>query len=185
MKIESYQTHILGTVPSVGSFDAKKTKSKDKEGDRLQNTAFVELKKANQQIAKLQALGVSFDQIQKELGELESLDHQAQYQNTQQNLIAKIQNLQAKLSPLLNEAKHFKIRELNQISSDQVSNMRSGVEKIQVQIKDLLKKTEQEIEDFFHTQQEVGFDEKKLKHPSFKNAHNTEHLSSSFRDLIA
>lgn len=185
MRVESYSTHSLGAVSPLGAFEAKKTKSKDKEDERLQNTAFVELKKANQQIAKLQALGVSFDQIQKELGELESLDSQTQYQNTQQNLIIKIKNLQAKLSPLLHEAKQYKIKEASQISLDQVDKIKSGVEKIQAQIKISLKKTEQEVEDFFYAQQEVELDEKKLKHPNFKIAHDTKRLSSSFRDLIA
>lgn len=180
MKVGVGQAPIFAKISTLEKdVEPKREKQEEAKQNHLQNTAFVELKKANQQIAKLQSRGISFGEIQKELGELQGLKSE-EYDS--QEKLNKIKALQDKLNLLLKNTKeyeHFTISPKNLNDADQ------KLKNIQNKIQEDLKEEQEKIEKFFANTAEYRLDEKMLKDDRFREAHDVKRLSSSFADLIA
>lgn len=186
MKVGVGQAPVFAKISSAKlDLESRQEKQEKTEQNRLQNTAFVELKKTNQEIAKLQALGVSFAQIQKELGEIEDLDSRLHRGEVKKDLLQKIKNLQSKLTPLLREAKQFKGLKIPQkLVFEKIDQTQKELSEIRHQIHDQIKKAEKEIEGFFASNQEFDLDSKMLKDERFKVAHQPSHITPSLYDLF-
>lgn len=192
VKLQSHFQTDYAIYPNLGEKLPPKEKptSKDLSNNDLRHLAFVELKKANGQIALVQHLKVSFSQIQKELGELQKLNVEAlngdlKKDLSKENFFQRIKHLQSKLDPLLKQAKLISISySSSDLSSNNLKNLQRGVVQIQDNLSLRFEEITKEIEDFFKDKKEVSFQKEKLQDSKFALAHQSELLSSSIQTLL-
>lgn len=186
----SQTSHLI--YPNLEQKLPKKSKSSssDLPNSNLRHLAFVELKKANEQIALIQYLKVSFTQIQEELGELEKLNTKVLHGDIKEGLskekfFQQIKQLQNKLIPLLKQAKSISTPHspLN-FSLDDSKNLQKGLAQIQDNLSIKLEEVTKELEKFFQDKKEVLFQKDKLQHLKFISAHNPELFSSLSQALL-
>ncbi|WP_027327407.1 coiled-coil domain-containing protein [Helicobacter pametensis] len=186
MKIQSQPPYHLPNITS----NIDKTNQKQEKSDQLNrfhNSAFVELKKLNQQIAQLQAFNVSFSKIQKELDELKNLNMQVKQSDARVDLVQqRLQNLQSRLDPLLRDArKQDGLSSLPSVIPLDLKKASNQIKDLKLKIDDALNKASDKIEHFFESMGEFALDVEKLKDPRLKVAHNQKWLNSSLHNLIA
>lgn len=153
-----------------------------KKQERFHNQTFVELKKLNQDLALIQKTQNSLLQIQKEL---KNIEHH-HLQSPQSNTSSKLSSLQAKLTPILEDARKNHLFDFKLPPSLTLENLKDLEQKLSIEQNKLahkLNETTQKIQHFFSSFDAFDLQEEMLKDPRFKEAHNIALLSSSAQTL--
>lgn len=155
-------------------------KNPQKDQGKFHNQTFVKLKKLNENLALIQKTQGSLHQIQRELKEIQ----QGNPRLSQSHTLEKLANLQAKLTPILEQAKNNHLLKIpSDLSFNNLKDLQQKLSIEQNKLKHQLDETTQKIQSFFASSKEFDLQDEMLKNPRFKEAHNTALLSPSMQTL--